>query len=58
MDEQTQEQENFDDTSLVKEAALVEAKKKNYRQWLTRQYSMAGQWVSVQRFNEMEFQLI
>ena len=28
MDEQTQEQENFDDTSLVKEAALVEAKKK------------------------------
>ena len=28
MDEQTQEQENFDNTSLVKEAALVEAKKK------------------------------
>jgi len=29
MDEQTQEQENFDTTSLVKEAALVEAKKKS-----------------------------
>tara|TARA_Y100000296_G_C4991420_1_gene165584 strand:+ start:150 stop:404 length:255 start_codon:yes stop_codon:yes gene_type:complete len=28
MDEQIQEQENFYDTSLVKEAALVEAKKK------------------------------